>query len=139
MAGILGEKFEYKNPEEVLKVDNSVKVKIVDKNICERYTVVVLEKHGELKQKCLTWQDTILAKSGMRPVDPIVDATNYLMLLTGQPLHAFDYDKFVQVGGTDKPEIVAKSMNITVDNLYNIRRRARLQLKTIMLKGGYYA
>ena len=37
-----------------------------------------------------------------------------------------------------KPEIVAKSMNITVDNLYNIRRRARLQLKTIMLKGGYY-
>ena len=38
-----------------------------------------------------------------------------------------------------KPEIVAKSMNITVDNLYNIRRRARLQFKTIMLKGGYYA
>ena len=108
VAGILGEKFEYKNPEEVLKVDNSVKVKIVDKNICERYTAVVLEKHGELKQKCLTWQDTILAKSGMRPVDPIVDATNYLMLLTGQPLHAFDYDKFVQVGGTDKPEIVVR-------------------------------
>ena len=108
VAGILGEKFEYKNPEEVLKVDNSVKVKIVDKNICERYTAVVLEKHGELKQKYLTWQDTILAKSGMRPVDPIVDATNYLMLLTGQPLHAFDYDKFVAVGGTEEPEIVVR-------------------------------
>ena len=108
VAGILGEKFEYKNPEEVLKADNSIKVKIVDKNICERYTAVVLEKHGELKQKYLTWQDTILAKSGMRPVDPIVDATNYLMLLTGQPLHAFDYDKFLQVGGTDKPEIVVR-------------------------------
>ena len=37
-----------------------------------------------------------------------------------------------------KPEIVAKLMNITVDNLYNIRRRARLQLKAIMVKGGYY-
>lgn len=108
VAGILGEKFEYKNPEEVLKADNSIKVKIADKNICERYTAVVLEKHGELKQKYLTWQDTILAKSGMRPVDSIVDATNYLMLLTGQPLHAFDYDKFVQVGGTDKPEIVVR-------------------------------
>lgn len=108
VAGILGEKFEYKNPEEVLKADNSIKVKIVDKNICERYTAVVLEKHGELKQKYLTWQDTILAKSGMRPVDPIVDATNYLMLLTGQPLHAFDYDKFVQVGDTDTPEIVVR-------------------------------
>lgn len=108
VAGILGEKFEYKNPEEVLKADNSIKVKIADKNICERYTAVVLEKHGELKQKYLTWQDMILAKSGMRPVDPIVDATNYLMLLTGQPLHAFDYDKFVQVGGTDEPEIVVR-------------------------------
>lgn len=108
VAGILGEKFEYENPEEVLKADNSIKVKIADKNICERYTAVVLEKHGELKQKYLTWQDMILAKSGMRPVDPIVDATNYLMLLTGQPLHAFDYDKFVQVGGTDKPEIVVR-------------------------------
>lgn len=108
VAGILGEMFEYENPEEVLKADNSIEVKIADKNICERYTAVVLEKHGELKQRYLTWQDTILAKSGMRPVDPIVDATNYLMLLTGQPLHAFDYDKFVQVGGIDKPEIVVR-------------------------------
>ena len=108
VAGILGERFEYENPEEVLKADNSIEVKIADKNICERYTAVVLEKHGELKQRYLTWQDTILAKSGMRPVDSIVDATNYLMLLTGQPLHAFDYDKFVQVGGTDKPEIVVR-------------------------------
>lgn len=37
-----------------------------------------------------------------------------------------------------KPEDVADKMGITVDNLYNIRRRARLQLKTIMVKGGYY-
>ena len=108
VAGILGERFECENPEEVLKADNNIKIKIADKNICERYTAVVLEKHGELKQRYLTWQDTILAKSGMRPVDPIVDTTNYLMLLTGQPLHAFDYDKFVQVGGTDKPEIVVR-------------------------------
>ena len=108
VAGILGEKFEYKNLEENLTADNNIEIKIADKNICERYTAVVLEKHGELKQRYLTWQDTILAKSGMRPVDPIVDMTNYLMLLTGQPLHAFDYDKFVQVGGTDKPEIVVR-------------------------------
>lgn len=108
VAGILGEKFEYKNMREDLEIDNSIEIKIGDKNICQRYTAIVLEKHGELKQKYLTWQDTILAKSGMRSVDPVVDATNYLMLLTGQPLHAFDYDKFVAVGGGNRPEIVVR-------------------------------
>ncbi|MDO4398877.1 MAG: phenylalanine--tRNA ligase subunit beta [Candidatus Saccharibacteria bacterium] len=108
VAGILGEKFEYENVGESLKVDNSVEIKIEDENICPRYSAVVLEKHGELRQKYLTWQDTILAKSGMRPVDPIVDATNYLMLLAGQPLHAFDYDKFVAVGGIREPKIVVR-------------------------------
>ena len=83
---------------------NTIKIS-VEPTICSRYTAIILKKHGELKQKYLTWQDTILSKSGMRPVDPVVDATNYLMLLTGQPLHAFDYDKFVAVGKKDQPEI----------------------------------
>ena len=108
VAGILGEKFEYELVNEDLEIDNSISIKIESEKICERYSAVVLEKHGELKKKYLSWQDTILAKSGMRPVDTIVDATNYLMLLTGQPLHAFDYDKFVAVGGGAKPEIVVR-------------------------------
>ena len=87
---------------------NGVTISITDPSICARYTALVLEKHGELKKKYLTWQDTILAKSGMRPVDPIVDATNYLMLLTGQPLHAFDYDKFVAVGGEKQAKIIVR-------------------------------
>lgn len=77
-------------------------------DICQRYTAMVLEKHGELKKKYLTWQDTVLSKSGMKPIGSIVDATNYLMLLTGQPLHAFDFDKFVKVGKTDEPKIIVR-------------------------------
>ena len=80
-------------------------IKISDSTICPRLTAVVMEKHGEIKKKYLTYIDTVLAKSGMKPISPIVDATNYLMLLTGQPLHAYDYDKFVKVGKTDKPII----------------------------------
>ena len=79
-----------------LKENSSIRI-TVDKNVCSRYSAVVLEKHGELKKKYLTWEDTMLCKAGMKPISPIVDATNYLMLLTGQPLHAFDYDKFAAV------------------------------------------
>ncbi len=88
--------------------DRTPSIKITDTNICKRYSAVVLEKHGEIKKKYLTWMGTILSKSGMRPIDPIVDVTNYLMLLTGQPLHAFDYDKFMKVGKVGEPRIVVR-------------------------------
>ncbi|MBQ9017850.1 phenylalanine--tRNA ligase subunit beta [Candidatus Saccharibacteria bacterium] len=108
VAGILNEKFDYELPHDNLKIGNGVKIEVRDEGICSRYLAMTLTKHGELKKKYLTWTDTILSKSGMRPVDRIVDATNYLMLLTGQPLHAFDYDKFVAVGGGGEPKIVVR-------------------------------
>jgi len=39
------------------------------------------------------WLQIELARVGVRPISNIVDVTNYMMLLTGQPLHAYDYDK----------------------------------------------
>lgn len=106
VAGILDEKFNYNIEIEKHNIINKkLNIEILNHKICSRYSAIVLEKHGELKKRYLTWQDTILSKSGMKPISPIVDATNYLMLLTGQPLHAFDYDKFVAVGGSDKPLI----------------------------------
>jgi len=112
VAGILGQKFECDYLSE--KLPNlpdkkaPVSITITDKTICPRYSAVILEKHGEIKKKYLNLQDTLLAKAGMRPIDPIVDATNYLMLLTGQPLHAFDYDKFVKVGGSGTPKVIVR-------------------------------
>lgn len=94
--------------EQLASFSDTIKIS-VDGTVCPRYTAVVLEKHGELKKKYLTWVDTMLAKAGMRPIDPIVDATNFTMLLTGQPLHAFDYDKFVQACGKNEPEIVVRA------------------------------
>lgn len=108
VAGILGESFDFEYQDTTMKPGRELTIRILNENICSRYTAVVLEKHGEMKQKYLTLIDTLLAKSGMKPISPIVDVTNYLMLLTGQPLHAFDYDKFVKEGGREEPEVVVR-------------------------------
>ena len=42
------------------------------------------------------WLQERLAKVGIRSINNIVDVTNYIMVETGQPLHAFDYDKLEQ-------------------------------------------
>ncbi len=112
VAGILNEKFDFSAPDATdLVSSRNLEIKIVKENdsgICQRYSAIVLEKHGEMKKKYLTWQDTVLSKSGMKPISQIVDATNYLMLLTGQPLHAFDYDKFIEIGKSAEPKIIVR-------------------------------
>jgi phenylalanyl-tRNA synthetase beta chain len=71
-------------------------VTIDDPKLSDRYQAVVLSGVDATTQSSLEVQ-TYLARIGVRPISAVVDATNYLMMLTGQPLHAFDYDKLKAV------------------------------------------
>ena len=62
-----------------------------DPQLCARYSAALIE--DVTVQPSPAWMQRRLRLAGMRPINNIVDITNYCMLETGQPLHAFDYDK----------------------------------------------
>lgn len=67
-----------------------VAVTIEDPDLCGRFTASVIE--GVTIGPSPLWLQERLKRLGMRPINNVVDITNYVMLETGQPLHAFDYD-----------------------------------------------
>jgi len=70
-------------------VDQQVSVKIVAPDLCPRYCASLIT--GVKVAESPRWMQQRLLKCGMRPINNIVDITNYVMLEYGQPLHAFDY------------------------------------------------
>ena len=71
------------------KVENYIKVAVEDSDLCARYSARVV-KNVKIAPSPL-WLRMRLRASGVRPINNIVDITNYVMLEYGQPMHAFDY------------------------------------------------
>lgn len=73
---------------------SDVKITVECPELCPRFTARAFEK-VQIKPSP-PWLKARLMAAGQRPISNVVDITNYVMLLTGQPLHAFDLD---HVGG----------------------------------------
>ncbi len=71
------------------KIDNYLSVQISAPDLCQRYMARVV-KNVKIQPSPL-WLRMRLRASGVRPINNIVDITNYVMLEYGQPMHAFDY------------------------------------------------
>lgn len=91
-------------PNDPLKKDidltlesNVLAVSIDDQTLCRRYTAAVIENIEVGPSPA--WLQEWLTAIGQKPINNIVDATNYVMFAIGQPLHAFDADKLTKRDG----------------------------------------
>lgn len=66
-------------------------VEIKDKDLCPRYTARLIK--GVTIKDSPEWLKKKIISMGLRPVNNAVDITNFVLFETGQPMHAFDYDK----------------------------------------------
>ena len=71
-------------------VNDYIKIEVEDKDLCTRYCARVIKnvKIGPSPK----WMQRCLASNGIRPINNIVDITNYIMEEYGQPMHAYDYN-----------------------------------------------
>ncbi|HET6494126.1 MAG TPA: phenylalanine--tRNA ligase subunit beta [Thermoleophilia bacterium] len=74
--------------------EQALVVEVADPDLCPRYSARVIR--GLQVGESPAWLKARLAHAGMRPINNVVDVTNYVMLGWGQPLHAFDAAK---IGG----------------------------------------
>lgn len=81
----------------ILPPTEAITVDIQDTEACRRFTASVIE--GIEVKDSPQWLKDRLNALGQRSINNIVDATNYVMYAVGQPIHAYDAERFPQVAG----------------------------------------
>ncbi len=75
---------------ETVSIENvsDYSVEILDKSKCKRYAAIKID--GVYVKESPLWMKNLIINAGMRPINAIVDITNYVMMAVGEPTHAFD-------------------------------------------------
>lgn len=92
----------------------TISIEIDDPDACPRYSGLLMS--GVSSQPAPLWMQLRLGHVGLRPIDCLVDLTNYIMLELGQPMHAFDGDK------VDRIEVCTAKEGQKFTTLDNIER-----------------
>ncbi len=129
-----GIKAEFKNSKnQKLKTNYKLKTKVnyldvkVNSKLCPRFTAVLI-KNVTIKPSNKDIQN-LLKKIGIRPINNIVDISNFVMVDTGQPVHTFDYDKIAgqkmilresnfgeKIKTLDEKEFILKGKDIVIED-----------------------
>ncbi len=87
------------------KAESLVAVQIKDAELCPRYLARVIK--GVKIGPSPAWLRSMLEKVGLRSINNVVDVTNFVMLESGQPLHAFDFH-LIAKGANGRPTLVVR-------------------------------
>lgn len=114
IAGILGHDFHspewyVQNPRLAAASEPTLALEIQNEipGLVPRFSAIVLDNVSVATSPI--WLQVALTRVGLRPINNIVDITNYAMLLTGQPLHAYDYNKVKALSQGAAPVIVVRN------------------------------
>jgi len=110
ISAAIGKELHY--PDDTLAMTGSdlntlADIRIENPELNPRFMLGMIE--GITIQPSPYWVQRRLNLAGMRPINCIVDATNYVMLEIGEPLHAFDYDILVKRAGGSMPTIITRT------------------------------
>ena len=101
-------------------IEGQAFIEIQDPDLNPRFVLGLVK--GVQARPSPYWVQRRLRLAGTRPINSVVDATNYCMLEWNEPLHAFDYDVLVQRAGGKPPTIITRAANpgeilVTLDNV----------------------